>query len=79
MDFPKLFWGIAVVMIPPHPNDSLAVRDLLNKVQDPLMCRLQFLIRLFDDVAIQDKFMTFRNISEKALEVLIQKVSTSYM
>lgn len=71
MYFPKPSWEIAVVMIPPHPNDPLAVRDLLNKVQDPLICWLQFRIRLFDDVAIQDKFMIFRNISEKALEVLI--------
>ena len=79
MYFPEPSWEIPVVMIPPHPNNPLAVRDLLNKVQDPLMWRLQFRIRLVDDVAIQDKFMIFGKICEKALEVLIQKVSTSYM
>jgi len=69
--FPEPSWEIAVVMIPPNPNDLLAVRNLLNKVQDPLMWRLQFRIRIVDDVSIQDKFMIFRNIAEKALEVLI--------
>ena len=79
MYFPEPSWEIPVVMIPPHPNDPLAIRDLLNKVQDPLMWRLQFRIGVVDDVSIQDKFIIFRNIAEKALEVLIQKVSTSYM
>jgi hypothetical protein len=68
---PKPSWDIAIVMIPPHPNDPLAVRDLLDNVQDPLVRLFQFFVRVVDDVAIKDKFMIFRNISQKALKVLI--------
>jgi hypothetical protein len=68
---PKPSCDIAIVMIPPYPNDPLAVRDLFNKVQDLLMRWLQSLIRVVDYVTIQDKFMLFRNTSEKELKVLI--------
>jgi len=54
MYFPKPSWDIANVMIPLYPNDSLAVRDLLNEVQNPLVRRLQFCVRVVDDVTIQD-------------------------
>ena len=68
---PKPSWDIAIVMIAPYPDNPLAVRDLPNKLQDSLVQWLQFRIRVVDDVAIQDKFMIFRNTSKKALKVLI--------
>ncbi len=68
---PKPSWDIAIVMIPLYPNDPLAVRDLLDNVQDPLVRLFQFFVRVVDDVAIKDKFMIFRNTSEKTLKVLI--------
>jgi len=71
MYLPEPSWDIANVMIPPYPNDPLAVRDLLNKVQDPLVRRLQFCVRVVDDVAVQDKFIIFRNTSEKTLKIWI--------
>jgi hypothetical protein len=43
-------------MIPQHPNDFLAVRDLLNKVQDLLVRLLQFRIRVVDNVAITTRY-----------------------
>ena len=71
MYFPKPFWDIAIVMIPPYPNDPLTVRELPNKVHDPLVRWVQFRIRIVNDVPIQNKFIIFRNIAEKAPKFLI--------
>jgi len=37
MNFSKLPWDIAIVMIPSYPDNSLAVRDLFNKVHNSLV------------------------------------------
>ena len=66
-------------MIPPYPNDGVALRELPDKVQDPLVRWLQFRIRVVDNVAIQDKFMILGNACEKTLEVLIEKVPGPYV
>lgn len=71
MNFAKFFWDIAIVMIALYPDDPLAVRNLLNNVQSLLVRWCQFCVRVVDNVAIKDKFMIFRNISEKALKALI--------
>lgn len=76
---PEASWGIAIFVIPPYPNDRLAPRELPDKVQDPLVRRLQFGIRVVDNVAIQDEFMILRYACEKALKVLIEKVPGPYV
>ena len=52
MYFPKPIWDITIVMIPLYPDNLLMVRNLLNKVHDPLVSWLQFRIRIVNYVTI---------------------------
>jgi len=70
MYVPKTPWGIAILMIPLHPDDLLVIRSLPDKFQNPLMRWLQFHVRDVDDIPIKDKVTIPGNTSEKALKVL---------
>ena len=70
MGFPKPLWGIAIIMISPHPDDFLVVRGLSDTVQNPLVRWLQGCVRVVDDIPVKNKLMALRNTCEKTLEVL---------
>ena len=70
MYFPKPIWDIAIVMISLYPDNLLTVRNLLNKVDDPLVRWLQFRVRIVNYVTIQNKFVILWDVPEKAFKFL---------
>ena len=70
MYFPKPIWDIAIVIIPLYPNSLLTVRNLLDKVHNPLVGWLQFRIRIVNYVTIQNKLVILWDVPEKAFNFL---------